>query len=68
MRGSGKLQHARVSTAEDFCPLAQRVDMGQHAPTIREKLFAFCGQNETAPNAVEQPEAQFLLKIAELPR
>jgi hypothetical protein len=62
VRGSGQLQHPRVSTAEDFCPLAQRVDMGQYAPTIREELLTFCGQDEAAPNAVEQPEAQFLLK------
>jgi hypothetical protein len=42
--------------------------MGQYAPTIREELLAFCGQDEAAPNAVKQPQAQFLLKIAELPR
>jgi hypothetical protein len=42
--------------------------MGQYAATVREELLAFCCQDQAAPNAVKQSEAQFLLKIAELPR
>jgi hypothetical protein len=68
VRRSSKLQHSPVSPPEYFRPLADGVDVSQHAATVLEELLALCGQDKATPNAIKQPEAQFLLKIAELPR
>jgi hypothetical protein len=48
--------------------LAHGVEIGQYAAAIREKLLAFSGQHDAPPHVVEQPQAQFLLKIADLSR
>jgi len=44
------------------------VEIGQHAAAIREKLLAFYSQDEAPPDAVEQSQAQLLLKISDLSR
>ena len=68
VRRRGNLQHPSVSTLEHFHPLAEPIDMGQYTATISEELLAFRGQDEAAPDAVEQPKPQLLLKLHYLPR
>jgi hypothetical protein len=68
VRWGGYLQYPPISTPENFRPLAQRIDMCECTPTFCEKLLTSCRQDETPANAVKEPEPQFLLKVAELPR
>jgi hypothetical protein len=60
------LEHPSVSAPQDLCVFAHGVEIGQYAAAIREELLAFRGQDETPPHMVEEPQAQLLLKIAEL--
>ncbi|HEY1361194.1 MAG TPA: hypothetical protein VGF60_03050 [Xanthobacteraceae bacterium] len=41
--------------------------MSECTATVGEELLAFCRQDETAAEPVEEPEPQLLLKVAELP-
>ena len=60
-------QHPGVSAPERLCLRAERADIAQQAAATSEQLLAFCGQDKTAPNAIEKLEAELLLKIADLP-
>ena len=66
--GAATFSTPAVSTPEHFHPLAEPIDMGQYTATIPEELLAFRGQDEAAPDAVEQPKPQLLLKLHYLPR
>ena len=68
VRRGGNLQHPPVSTLEHLHPLAERIDMGQYTASVSEELLAFGGQDEAAPDAVEQPKPQLLLEVHDLPR
>src|SRR5262249_20082414 len=68
MRGRGDFHHPPVSAPKHLRAFAHGVEIGHHAATIREKLLAFCGQHEPAPDPVEQPEPQLLLKVSDLSR
>jgi hypothetical protein len=61
-------QHSPVSAPKDLRALADGVEISQYAAAIREELLAFSGQDEAPPHVVEQPQAQLLLKIADLSR
>ncbi len=53
MRRGSNLQHPPVSTAEQFHPLAERIDVAQYCAAIPEELLAFRSQDEAASNAVK---------------
>jgi hypothetical protein len=53
MRWRGDSQHASVSAFKDVCAFAHDGKVGQHAATIREKLFALSGQDEEPPNVIK---------------
>jgi hypothetical protein len=68
LRRGRHLQHAAVSATEQFCALAQRTDLAQDAAAISEQLLADGCQDETAPHAIKEPDAELLFEIADLPR
>ena len=68
VRWCGDLQHSPVAAPKDLCAFFDDIEIGQDAAAIREKLFAFCGQDETSPYVIKQPETQLLLKITDLSR
>jgi len=68
VRWRGDLEHSPVAIPQDLCAFADGIEIGQYATAIREELLAFCGQNEATPHVIEEPQAQFLLKIADLSR
>jgi hypothetical protein len=52
--GGAAIQHAPVSTPEQFHPLAKHVDVPQYGAALPEKLLAFRSHHEAAADAVKQ--------------
>jgi hypothetical protein len=40
--------------------------MGQQTAKITKQLLALCGQDQAAADAIEKPQAEFLLEVADL--
>lgn len=68
VRRRGDLEHSPVSAPQDLRAFADRVEIGQYTAAVGEEFLAFAGQDEAPPHVVEQPQAQLLLKIADLSR
>ena len=68
LRRGRHLQHATVAAPEQLHPLAQRADLTQDAAAVSEQLLADRSQDEAAPNAIEEPDAELLLEIADVSR
>src|ERR1043166_7433176 len=66
VRWRGDFHHPPISAPKHLCAFAHGVQIGHYAAAIRQKLLAFCGQDEAPPDVVKQPEAQLLLKVGDL--
>src|SRR5271156_3146283 len=60
------LQDAGVGSPQSLSALAERADCAKDGAAIAEQLLALAGQNQTAPNAVEQPEPELFLELLDL--
>src|SRR5262249_48078892 len=61
-------QYPGVPPPKQLDPLAQRVDLAQYGATVAEQVLADGGQDQTAPNTIEQLETELPLEIADLSR
>ena len=62
------LQDAGVSAPEQVNPLAQRTHLAQDAAEVSDHCLGDGGQHEPAPHAIEEPDAQLLLEVTDVPR
>jgi hypothetical protein len=65
-RGGADEKRARVPTLEGAGALVQRLDTGEEVPTSRQQVMAVTGESDPPADALEQPEAELGLEIADL--
>jgi hypothetical protein len=68
LRGASNPKDSMLTSAQSLRPLAERFGISQQPSRPTKQFVAVSGQNDLAADPIEQPDAQLLLEISDLPR
>jgi hypothetical protein len=67
LRGASNPQDSVFTTAQGLRSFPERFGVGQQPPRPTKQFVTVSGQNDLATDPIEQPHAQLLLQVSDLP-